>query len=172
MLFTNYIHLNTIVEEEEKVREVLIEQLNRLYCAKAHLIERIGDINDEVTFTKIKKVLAETVISSEKQIKILDKVYDHLQTRHSFENCGDLINMLEKTFSFFQEQSTDDPDIAYLFLQSYLQQIFAIINASAVLLQSLARNSDRSDLEALIKQSYNKTTFIFHDQLSSPGIAK
>jgi ferritin-like metal-binding protein YciE len=102
-----------------EVQLFFLDTLNTIYCAKAHLVERLPEIMDDVCFSDLKDAIIETISEMEKQLSVMDRIYDLLGKAHSFENCSSLISILDNAFMEIQKRSKT-PEIRDLYLLSYL----------------------------------------------------
>jgi ferritin-like metal-binding protein YciE len=139
----------------EKKQTFFIEHLNRIYCAKSHLAERLPEIYEEAGFADLKQAIKETINVIENQISRMDQIFELLNLHYSFENCQTLITFLENTFSALQQQFAD-PDLRDLLIASYLYQQESAEMASFQILQIAAANIPDQQLRQLLKDNFDE----------------
>jgi ferritin-like metal-binding protein YciE len=132
-----------------KIKLLFIGHLNRLHCAKAHLVERLVDICEEPTFSNVKAATEKALAQTEEQIVVLDRIYSILNTEYSFNDCTGLVAFLEDTFSSFQS-NIKDPDLSYLLILSYLHRIKGIENFEIEILQLLAEKLNNDEITEIL----------------------
>lgn len=136
------------------------EHLNRIYCANAHLAERLLEIVGTNNFKNLNNPIKETIDETEKYIALMDSVYAALQKHYSFDKCNNLISLLEDEFTAIHQQ--DDELLRDLYLLSYLQNIENVEKNSIQLLQLI--NTEKSNgpiaifLDEYLNPSKNKPT--------------
>jgi ferritin-like metal-binding protein YciE len=121
----------------DKLTSFLTEHLNRIYCANAHLAERLLEISGTSSFKDLNSPIKETIDETEKHIAIMDGIYVLLQKRYSFDNCSSLIALLEDEFTAIHQQG-DDELLRDMCVLSYLQNIENVEKNSIQLLQLTA----------------------------------
>ena len=55
-----------------KRQALFVDHLNRIYCAKSHLAERLPEIYEEAGFADLKQAIKETIHTIEIQIARMD----------------------------------------------------------------------------------------------------
>ena len=71
-------------------------QLNRTYCAKSHLHERLQELLDHTHFEDLDLAIAKTTADVEKQIDRMDLIFKILEIEPGFEDCKHTINIMEE----------------------------------------------------------------------------
>ncbi|SEO75923.1 Ferritin-like metal-binding protein YciE [Mucilaginibacter gossypiicola] len=132
------------------------EHLNRIYCANAHLVERLLEIAGTTNFKDLNNPIKDTIDETEKHIALMDSIYAALQKHYSFDKCNNLINLLEDEFTAIHQQD-DDELLRDIRLLSYLQNIENVEKNSIQLLKLMA--SERN----------NKPIAIFLDEYLNPS---
>ncbi|AYL94601.1 DUF892 family protein [Mucilaginibacter celer] len=147
----------------EKLQSFFMEHLNRLYCAKAHVVERLPDIVDAARFKSIKPAINATIEQAELQVSKMDQIYCLFNTRYSFENVNGLIEFLEKSFIGFQ-WNIGDPDLGAIMIISYLSFIECLEANAVHVLKLLAVKLHNDKLSQLLKDNFGKVdrTLTYH----------
>jgi ferritin-like metal-binding protein YciE len=138
-----------------KRQAFFVDHLNRIYCAKSHLAERLPEIYEEAGFADLKQAIKETIHTIENQIARMDEIFELLNLRYSFENCNSLITFLEKTFSDLQQQFGDH-ELRDLLIVTYLYQQESVEMASFRILQIAAASIPEPRIAQLLKESYEE----------------
>ncbi len=120
-----------------KLLKFLIDNLNKLYCVKSHLAERLPEISDHTAFSDIKSIIVETTKQMDNQVSELDEIYSLLNSHYSFEECATLVNDLEHHFIIMQSQS-DDQDMRNLYIAAYIYFAESVETACINVLQSIS----------------------------------
>ncbi len=136
-----------------KRQAFFVDHLNRIYCAKSHLAERLPEIYEEAGFADLKNAIKETIQIIETQIARMDEIFELLNLQYSFENCSALITFLEKTFSDLQRQFSDH-ELRDLLIVTYLYQQESVEMASFRILQIAAAGITEPKVKELLKKNY------------------
>ena len=116
------VHPHPLQWAPDKLKLFFTEHLNRIYCTRAHLAERLLEIMDTTNFTDLKQPMSDTLRETEEQIARMDGIYTLLDKQYSFENCNSLISLLEDEFTLIQMQ-VEDKILRDMCLLSYLQSV-------------------------------------------------
>lgn len=130
------------------------EHLNRIYCANAHLAERLLEIAGTTTFKDLNNPIKETIDETEKQIAFMDDIYAALQKHYSFDTCSNLISLLEDEFTSIHQQG-DDELLRDMCILSYLQNIENVEKNSIQLLQLIATEKNNGPINLFLDEYLN-----------------
>lgn len=138
-----------------KQKRFFIDHLDRIYCAKSHMVESFPGIAGQAHFSDLYYAIMETVDDVRKQIRRMDNIYQLLGTKCSTTSCTGLIGMLEETLSVINDLSDDVQlrDMAILF---YLQNIESIEMASFQVLQIVAKNFNNPEISQLLTENFDE----------------
>jgi len=139
----------------EKVKSFFIDHLNRVYCAKSHLVERLPEIYEEAAFSDLKHAIKETILSTERQLARIDQIYELMYVQYSFEKCQTLISFLETLFESLQLHATDT-NFRELSIVTYLYQLDSIELASSNILQIAVNSLNSQQIKSLINDNYSE----------------
>jgi ferritin-like metal-binding protein YciE len=131
----------------------LMNQINKLYCAQSHFYERLSEVMDQPNFSDLKSTLLETVNEMAGQIKNTNKVYSGYNCEHSFDQCDNVLQLLEEDFNLIQENSAD-AGLRNLTMLSYVQDVQNMITSASQLLQIHLKDLDKRIGKILI-QNFN-----------------
>lgn len=149
----------------EKLQPFFIQHLNMLYCAKAHIIERLPDIAEANFFRSIKAVVNDAIEQAEAQVEKMDQIYKIFNTRYSFEHLTGLVNFLERSFTNSQ-WNMSDPDLGIIMIISYLDFIECLEASCVHLLKLLALKLQNEKLSQLLKEGFVKVDKVLAAQLT------
>ena len=140
----------------DKLTIFFTEHLNRIYCAKAHLAERLLEITDNESFKDLNAPIKEAIDETEKQITRMDSLYVQLQKHYSFENCNSLISLLEDEFTTIHQHS-DDEVLRDMCTLSYLEYVASIEKNSMQLLQLTAIEKNNGPMIHFLDEHLNNS---------------
>jgi len=140
-----------------KLELFFINHLNRIYCAKSQLQERLPEIRVHAHFSDLIHAITETLIDVEKQVSRMDEIYLLMGLQHNFENCQGVIGLIEDTFSAIN-QERQDPEMCDLSILFYLQQIESIEMASFKMLNLAAPIIDKKKIRQLLKENFDEAS--------------
>lgn len=132
-----------------------LEHLNHVYCAKAHLVERLPEIEEVAYFKDLRNAIIETKEDVQRQLVRMDEIFILLETKSSMENCDGIIAMVEGAFSSIQLQAKNSVlrDLSILF---YMQNIESIEMASFQILQIAAVKMNNNQVTQLLKENFDE----------------
>jgi len=139
----------------EKIKDLFIDHLNRLYCAKSHLAERLPEIFDEAAFADLKQAIKETIIHTEKQLSRIDQIFALMNINYSFEKCQPLIAFLESAFETLQLHAAEQ-EFRDLMIVTYLYHLDSVELASSKILQVAANSLHDQQIKSLINENYSE----------------
>lgn len=102
-----------------------IGDLNQLYCLKSHLTERIIDLEDQPSFSRMKYAIKELVAQTDRELENLDHIFQLLKKQICLEDCRELSNYLEEIYTDLTD-AIDTPNLAHVLFYEYLSQIKTI----------------------------------------------
>jgi len=114
----------------EKLKAFFISYLNKIYCAKAHLQERLPEIQHQSHFADLKHAIGETLEDVNRQITRMDEIYALLDEEPSVVDCSGLIGMVEDAYTEIHKES-GNPELRDLSILFYMQNI-EILQIAAV----------------------------------------
>ena len=132
-----------------------LEHLNHIYWAKAHLVERLPEIEEIAFFKDLKQAIIETKEDVERQMVRIDEIFTLLDSKSSAENCDGIIAMVEGAFSSIQLRADNSilRDLSILF---YMQNIESIEISSFQILQIAAVKMKNIQITQLLKENYDE----------------
>ena len=131
------------------------DNLDKIYCAKQHMVARFPKIASKAHFEDLKLAIMETVEDVKKQIIRMDEIYARLGVQNSAASCSGLVGMVEEAFAAISDQKDDTAlrDMSILF---YLQNIESIEVASFQVLQMMAVKMKNPEILQLLKENLDE----------------
>nr|WP_067060774.1 DUF892 family protein [Mucilaginibacter sp. L294] len=139
----------------EKLTQFFTKQLNRIYCAKHHLLKRLPELGSHAHFRDLALAIDETVTDVERQIARMDEIFLLLEIKPGFEHCQGIIGIIEDAFSAIQ-QEVGDPEMRDLSILFYLQNIEGIEMASFKMLNMAAPKLEKKEVRQLLIENLDE----------------
>lgn len=132
----------------------LLAHLNRIYCAKSHLHERLPELAKQINFSELQRAMIETWEDLSGQMARIEEIYVLLDEAPSFKYCDELIRFVENGFISTSQQQ-DEPKIRELSILFYLSIIESIEIASCELLQMATVKLANKQIKQLLEENFN-----------------
>ncbi len=139
----------------DRLRKFFIDNLDRIYCAKKHMVDRLPEIADEAYFSDLNHAIHETVDDVKKQIVRMDDIYASLGAKNSTTGCTGLAAMVEEAFTAIKEQK-EDPALRDMSILFYMQNMESIEVASFQVLQMMAVKLKNQEIQQLLKENFDE----------------
>lgn len=132
-----------------------VSHLNRIYCAKSQLVEKLPELSRQTYFLDLKQAINETVEVVSSQIQRMRQIYILLDSIYHQENCTGLIGLLDEAFQSIGPQSGKGAlrDLSILF---YMQNIESVEMASFGMLMRVADKMDNQAVVQLLRECYDE----------------
>jgi ferritin-like metal-binding protein YciE len=139
----------------EKLKVFFINHLNRIYFAKAHLVNRLPQLASEVHFSDLSHAIQETVDDVEKQMARMEVIYAIMDSAIGKGSIHGLTGLIDDAFEAIKEQSGESElrDLSIIF---YLQNIESVEMASFQILQMAAIKLKNKQISQLLKENYDE----------------
>jgi len=141
----------------EKLHSFFINHLNRIYCAKCHLQERLSEIRKYAHYTDLIHAITEIVVDVEQQISRMNRIFSLVNEKPGVENCQGVLGLIEDVFSAIKQQR-HDPLMSDLSILFYLQNIESIEMASFKMLKLAVPAIDKTEIRRLLKQNFDEAS--------------
>ncbi|HWZ14303.1 MAG TPA: DUF892 family protein [Mucilaginibacter sp.] len=137
----------------DKLKLFFTSHLNRIYCAKTHLVTRLPEMEDKANFSDLQQAIVDTRKDVEKQIARMQEIYSLLEEEISIESFNGMMGLVDDAFTAIHQQSGDPwmRDMSILF---YLQNIESLETASFQALQIAAVKLKDDEIKRLLKENY------------------
>jgi len=141
---------------DERLLKFFTDNLDKIYCAKKHMIDRFPEMASQAHFADLNHAILETVDDVKKQIARMDIIYERLGAENKTTGCNGLAGMIEEAFTAIHEQKDDTAlrDMAILF---YLQNMESIEVASFQVLQMMAVKMKNQEILQLLTENLDES---------------
>ncbi len=135
----------------EQFRTLAIRHLNRIYCVRSHISERLQDLIGQSDFAGLQVALVETQLSVEQQLARLYGIYLLMDSVPAMTGCDELTELMESDYATIYGQFAGPVfrDLAVLF---YLQTAESAAMISFRLLRLLAAQMGNERLQGLLAE--------------------
>lgn len=145
---------DTINLGPDKLKSFFITHLNRIYCAKTHLVKRLPEIESLAHFDDLKEAVAETTDEVEKQIARMREIYDLLNAEVAIESHNGLTGLVEDAFTAIRQHGAD-PELRDMSILFYMQNIESVEMTSFQVLQIAAVKLKDPRISELLKENFD-----------------
>jgi ferritin-like metal-binding protein YciE len=141
---------------KERLLAYFTDHLNRICCAKTHLVKRLPEASGLASFRDIRNAVDETREDVVKQIERMNEIFQLLGAEQSDEPCYGMITLLDEALQAIHHHADDAAlrDMAILF---YLQNIESIEQASFQVLQMAAVRLHDKRISQLLKENHDES---------------
>lgn len=146
----NKINLGT-----KKLRTYFVNNLDKIYAAKTHLVKHLPTIADESHFLDLRFAILETLEDVEKQLARMDIMYAMLDAERSKGNFSGLAGLVDDAFQDIRLHSRE-PELRDLSIAFYMQNIESIEMASFQVLEMAAVKLKNKQIKQLIRENYDE----------------
>jgi len=139
----------------EDLTRFFISHLNRIYCAKNQLVEKLPQLGRMAHFLDLKQAINETVEVVENQMKRMREIFILLDTFYTYESCVGLIGLLDEAFQSIGPEAGKPVmrDFAILF---YMQNIESVETASFKMMLLTADRMNNPKVAQLVRECYDE----------------
>lgn len=140
----------------EEIMQFFLVHLNKIYCAKLHLAERLPELADQADFGDLEKAIHETRDDIVKQIARIEEIYILLNAEPVINNCDTVIDFVEEGYSAIYEQSFNSKtrDLSILF---YMSLIESVEMASFKILQLVSIEFSNMQIKQLLQENFDES---------------
>lgn len=132
-----------------------IDLLNRNYCAKSHLQERLPEMRGCASFAELEQTITDTALQVNIQISRMDQIFTFLKVQYGFTNCKALIRSIEDAYDAINVAG-HDPAMRDLSILAYLQNIEYIGLASFDMLNLAAPLTAQKKIRPLLRENFQE----------------
>lgn len=139
----------------KELRHFFISHLNRIYCAKSQLVEKLPELGKRSHFTDLRQAIDETVKIVRNQILRMKQVYIMLDSWYQPESCIGLVGILDEAFQSIgiPDESGAIRDLSILF---YMHNIESIETASFKVMMLVADKMGEPNIAQLLLECYDE----------------
>jgi ferritin-like metal-binding protein YciE len=139
----------------KKLRTYFVNNLDKIYAAKSHLVKNLPQIADETHFSDLRFAILETLEDVEKQLARMDIIYTILDEDCSKGNCSGLVGLVDDAFEDIKLHSKE-PELRDLSIAFYMQNIESVEMASFQVLEMAAVKLKNKQIKQLIRENYDE----------------
>jgi ferritin-like metal-binding protein YciE len=139
----------------KELKHFFISHLNRIYCAKSQLVEKLPELGWSSHFTDLRQAIDETVEVVQNQIIRMKQIYILLDSWYQPESCVGLVGILDEAFQSIGilGESAAIRDLSILF---YMHNIESIETASFKVMMLVADKLAEPGIEQLLLECYDE----------------
>ncbi|WP_345211084.1 DUF892 family protein [Mucilaginibacter gynuensis] len=137
------------------LRVYFLNNLDKIYAAKTHLVRHLPEIAQEAHFTDLKLAIEETCEDVEKQLARMDIIYAMLEADRAQGNCSGLAGLIDDAFEDIKTHG-QHPELRDLSIAFYMQNIESIEMASFQVLEMAAVKLKNKQIKQLIRENYDE----------------
>jgi len=138
-----------------ELTEYFISHLNRIYCAKNQLVDKLPELAGRAHFLDLQQAIAETVEVVQNQIGRMREIFILLDTWYNHESCIGLIGLLDEAFQSIGPQAGSAAlrDLSILF---YMHNIESVETASFKIMLLVADKLENPQIVQLLRECYDE----------------
>jgi len=144
-----------IVLGSKRLKSYFVNNLDKIYAAKAHLFKHLPTIADEAHFSDLRFAILETLEDVGKQLARMDIIYTMLDAERSDGNCSGLVGLVDDAFEDIKLHGKE-PELRDLSIAFYMQNIESIEMASFQVLEMASVKLKNKQIKQLIRENYDE----------------
>ena len=133
----------------------MIDHLNVIYSAKAHLVAKLPKIAAHVHYADLREGILETISDVERQMTRMELILALLDAEITAENCAGMVGMVDEAFQAIERHTGRDHGLRDLSIANYMQQIESVEMASFQILEMASVKLKDKQVKRLLKENYN-----------------
>lgn len=141
--------------EQQELKHFFLSHLNRIYCAKSQLAEKLPQLGNSAHFLDLKQAITETTESVHLQIARMRLIYIELDSFYRPESCVGLVGMLDEAFQSIGPpfDSPASRDLSILF---YMHNIESVEESSFKVLMLVADKLGKPGVRQMLLECYDE----------------
>ena len=139
----------------KKLKIFFVNHLDKIYAAKAHLVDHLPEIAENIHFSDLRHAILETMEDVEKQMARMEIIYNILDEERSPGNFSGLAGLVDDAFADIKLHS-QDPELRDLSIAFYMQNIESMESSSFQVLQMAAVKLQNNQIKQLLKENYDE----------------
>jgi ferritin-like metal-binding protein YciE len=140
---------------QAELTQYFISHLNRIFCAKNQLVDKLPELADRSHFLDLKQAIEETVEIVQAQISRMKEIFILLDTWYNPESCIGLIGLLDEAFQSIGPQG-GKPALRDLSILFYMHNIESIETASFKIMLLVADKLENPEIVQLLRECYDE----------------
>ncbi|HTD98498.1 MAG TPA: DUF892 family protein [Mucilaginibacter sp.] len=139
----------------QELRQFFISHLNRIFCAKSQLVEKLPELARRSHFRDLRQAIGETVETVEDQISRIKQMYIALDAFYRPEGCAGLAGILDEVFQSIGVPG-ESPALRDLSILFYLQNMESIEMASFKMMIFVAGKLGEPGIEQMLLECFDE----------------
>lgn len=139
----------------KELRHFFISHLNRIYCAKSQLMEKLPELGKRSHYVDLQQAIAETVEVVKNQIIRMKQIYILLDSWYQPESCIGLVGVLDEAFQSIGHPD-ESPALRDLSILFYMHNIESIETASFKVMMLVAHQLGEPGIAQLLLECYDE----------------
>jgi ferritin-like metal-binding protein YciE len=148
-------HISEGSPEPEELKQFFISHLNRIYCAKSQLEQKLPIIAANSYSADLRQAISKTIDAVTIQIGRLEEIYARLGASYTPESCIGLQGFLDEAFQSIGPP-LDRPSLRDLSIAFYMQNIESIEMASFEVMVRVADKLNEWNVGQLLGECYDE----------------
>jgi ferritin-like metal-binding protein YciE len=144
-----------IALQSADLRSYFIEHLNKIYCAKSHLVENFPTVLELATFADLKDAIGSSMVDLRNQLTRMREIYKIMHETYETGTCRMFSGLIEELFRGASEQHRG-PELRDLSIIYYMQNIESLQMASFHALQMAAAKFKNDDISELLQDNFEE----------------
>jgi len=137
------------------LRHYFISHLNKIYCAKNHLVENLPAVLKLATFADLKGAIEDGLNDLRNQIARMREIYAIMKENYEPGTCTMFKGLIDDLFRG-AEQESGSSELRDMSIIYYLQNVESLEMASFHALQMAAIKFKNEDINALLKDNFEE----------------
>lgn len=138
-----------------ELQSFFLSHLNRIYCAKNQLLEKLPELNKQACFLDLKQAMDETREIVQSQLDRIRQIFIKLDATIHYEPCTGLVGLLDEAFQSISPES-GRPVLRDLSILFYMQNIESIEMASFKVMLAVADKLGDPEVSQLLLESFDE----------------
>lgn len=138
-----------------ELRQFFIGHLNRIYCAKSQLVDKLPELSGRSYFRDLQQAIQETIAVLHLQIARLKEIYIAVDAFYQPESCIGLVGILDEAFQSIGVPG-ESPALRDLSILFYMQNIESIETASFKIMMRVADRLAQPGVAQLLAECYDE----------------
>jgi ferritin-like metal-binding protein YciE len=156
---TTYTEMEKRVPEIElgqaELQSFFLSHLNRIYCAKSQLLEKLPELSRQAFFLDLRQAIDETIEVVQLQVSRIRQIFIAMDATYHHEHCTGLIGLLDEAFQSISPLS-GRPALRDLSILFYMQNIESIEIASFKVMLAVSEKIGHPEVSQLLLESYDE----------------
>jgi ferritin-like metal-binding protein YciE len=138
-----------------ELKQYFIGHLNKIYCAKNHLVENFPAVLKLATFADLRDAIEDGINDLRKQIARMREIFQIMKEKYEPGTCQMFEGLISDLFRGAKEE-TGSSELRDMSIIYYLQNIESLEMASFHALQMAAVKFKNEDINALLKDNFDE----------------